>query len=227
VIGLAVCIFVLYKVRNVKSKTGDRILFFCGIILAVFEVYKQFFYYYNSGQKYPWHIFPFQLCSVPMYLCIALPLIKSQKLKQVVYDFLFVFSTLGGVMVLLVPSGVMSSYLTINIHSFVWHVFLVFIGLFTAISGKAKSGFKNYRNAVFMFLFLALVAFVINCIFTEVSNGEITMFFIGPNVPQVIVFKDIALNCGWFVATLLYLPCVCLGGFLVFLPYHYICSHRD
>lgn len=213
--GTLLCAFLLYKLK--KSKSADKVLCLCGVILLLLEVYKQLFYYYNSGEVYPWRIFPFQLCSIPMYLCIVLPLFRNSRIKDYIYDFLFIFSTLGGVMVLLVPSGVMSSYLTINIHSFLWHIILVFIGLFTVVTGKARVNIKAYGKAVTVFLICSVIAFIINVLLTDASKGEITMFFIGPNIPNVVVFKEIATNFGWYLATPLYLMCVCLGGYLVYI----------
>ena len=44
------------------------------------------------------------------------------------------------------------------------------------------------------------------------------MFFIGPKNSSLVVFKWIAENFGWYVSTLLYIPSVCLGAYLIFLP---------
>ena len=53
------------------------VLFICGLILAVSELYKQSFLYFIVSQgQYNWWYFPFQLCSVPMYLCLILPLFR-------------------------------------------------------------------------------------------------------------------------------------------------------
>ena len=75
-----------------------RLLFFCGLLLAVIELYKQLFLYWivNDG-CYDWWYFPFQLCSVPMYLCLLLPL-ASQRLRPVFCTFIQDFGLLGGVM---------------------------------------------------------------------------------------------------------------------------------
>ena len=46
------------------------------------------------------------------------------------------------------------------------------------------------------------------------------MFFVGPAKSSLIVFSWIAENLGWYVSTALYIPVVCLGAFLIFLPFH-------
>ena len=55
-----------------------RVLFFCGVILALMELYKQaFLYFIEFDGRYDWWYFPFQLCSIPMYLCLAVPFLRS------------------------------------------------------------------------------------------------------------------------------------------------------
>lgn len=221
IIAVLVCTVGIWQASKLSKKAGDRLIFFCGIILLVAEIYKQLFYFYNVGKgSYVWRIFPFQLCSVPMYICLIVTFLKNGKLQQTLYDFLFVFSTLGGVAVLLVPSSVMTSFATINIHSFLWHIILVFVGLFVGVTGRAGLEYKNYFNSLKIFGVCAVIAFAINCIFSEVSNNEITMFFIGPNTPKAVILEDFTLNYGWFPATILYLLALCLGGFLVFIAFN-------
>ena len=42
------------------------------------------------------------------------------------------------------------------------------------------------------------------------------MFFVGPANNSIVVFRDIAARFGWYAATALYIPCVCLGAWLIF-----------
>ena len=69
------------KVSRVGSDSFRiKILSVLGWVLLAGEVYKQLFYYFivNDG-VYDWWFFPFQLCSVPMYMCILLPFFCSSK----------------------------------------------------------------------------------------------------------------------------------------------------
>ncbi|MEG0369488.1 MAG: hypothetical protein RR593_05755, partial [Hungatella sp.] len=71
-IGILLAVFFAYIFsRHLQKKQLKILLFFCGILLAFSEVYKQLFLYYVVGQGcYDWWYFPFQLCSLPMYLCL-------------------------------------------------------------------------------------------------------------------------------------------------------------
>ena len=67
--GLFLCVLFAFLLRKASDKANKIIIFSCGAFLAVCEVYKQLFYTFYIGEgSYQWWIFPFQLCSVPMYL---------------------------------------------------------------------------------------------------------------------------------------------------------------
>ena len=79
---------------NGCQKKAIRILFVCGMLLALMEAYKQCFLYYLNGFRYNWWYFPFQLCSTPMYLCLLLPLAKKESTRTILASFLQDFGLL-------------------------------------------------------------------------------------------------------------------------------------
>ena len=221
-ISLILCVFLAWKLRNVSEKTNRLILVGIGVFLAVCELYKQLFYFYYIGQhSYQWWIFPFQLCSVPMYLCIIAPLLKPGKVQTGMYHFMMTFNLLGGLAALIEPSGIVHEYWTLTLHAFIWHTLLVFIGIYLGFSRRTKAAMSDYALACATFVSLAAMAFAINLVFRDVSNGSINMFFVGPSNSSLVVFKDICQNWGWYVGTLLYIPTVCLGAFVIFLPFYF------
>lgn len=218
-VGLAVCILLAYALRK-TGKRGNRIvLTSVGVFLLLTELYKQLFYYYHIGEgSYQWWIFPFQLCSVPMYLCLIAPWLKEGKVQAAMYHFMTTFNLLGGIMAFAEPSGIIHGYWTLTLHAFVWHMILIFVGLYLIASGRGAKTMKDYLSSVVLFLVLAVIAFAINLLFWDVSGGTIKMFYVGPAISPLAVFKDIAINCGWYVNTPIYLVAVSLGAFLLFLP---------
>ena len=216
--GLALCVFAAWRLRGLDGRKSRRLLIGIGIFLAVCEIYKQLFYFFYIGHgSYQWWIFPFQLCSIPMYFCIIAPLLKAGRLQKGMYDFMLLFNLLGGFISFLEPSGLVHEYWTLTVHAFLWHLTLIFVGLYLGFSGKAGTALRDYRSAVGTFLGLCLAAFGINLALWKVSGGDINMFFIGPKNSPLIVFSSIAERFGWYVSTLLYIPALCLGAFLVFL----------
>ncbi len=221
IVGITLCVLLAWKLRKLGTKGNRILLVSIGIFLAVCEVYKQFFHYYCMGDiGYKWWIFPFQLCSVPMYLCIIAPLLKKGKLQSGMYHFMMIYNLLGGIMALIEPSGLVHEYWTLTLHAFLWHTILIFVGLYLGFSNYTTATKADFRLASFTLLGLCAIAFCINLLCWEPSGGDINMFFIGPKNSSLIVFKDIAENFGWYVSTALYIPTMILGGFLVFLPFH-------
>lgn len=220
-VGLILSFFFAWKLRNIGHKRNRILLSFCGIFLLITEVYKQLFYYYHIGNgSYQWWIFPFQLCSVPMYLCLIAPWLKSGKVQQGMYNFMMTFNLLGGLMAFIEPSGIVHEYWTLTLHAFIWHMTLVFIGLYLGFSNRGGKTIADYRLAIITFLVLCVIAFVLNVSLADVSGGSVNNFYIGPSLSPLAVFKDIAHNFGWYTCTILYIPAVSLGAFLLFLPFH-------
>jgi hypothetical protein len=187
----------------------------------VCEVYKQLFYFYAiHDHEYPWWIFPFQLCSIPMYLCLIAPRLKPGKVQKSMYNFMMTFNLLGGFMAFIEPSGIVHEYWTLTLHAFTWHMLLIFVGLFIGFADLGGKTMADYRSAMVTFGVLCLMAFGFNVSLWGVTGGEMNNFYIGPANSPLAVFKDISINCGWYVSTLLYIPALCLGAFLLFLPFY-------
>ena len=151
-----------------------------------------------------------------MYLCLIFPFLKNRTLKTSIATFMQDFNLLGGIAALAVPDGFRGIHWTLTLHGFAWHTLLVFLGLFLILSGNGPKTLRDFKRATALFLILCGLAFCINLALFRASGGEINMFFVGPADNSLIVFKDIAANFGWYTATALYIPCVCLGAWLVF-----------
>ena len=222
-IGFAVCFAVAYLLRRAGSRVKKTLLLSVGMVLLLGEVYKQLFYtYYIGGGAYQWWIFPFQLCSVPMYLCLIAPLLPWKRVRHGMYHFMMLYNLLGGAISFAEPSGLIHPYWTLTLHAFIWHMLLVFVGLYLGLSEQIEVRAHTYRNASLVFVSLCVVAFCINLIFWEASGGSINMFFVGPKNSSLAVFSWFAENFGWYVSTALYIPAVCLGTYVIYLPFrHY------
>ncbi len=218
-VGFALSVLLAWSLRRIGHKWGRVLIFGLGLFLLCCEAYKQLFYYFCIDEVgYKWWIFPFHLCSVPMYFCLVAPLLRPGRLSSGMYNFMAIFNLLGGFITFFEPSGINLSYWGLTLHAYTWHMMLVFIGLFLNFSGFAGRRMQDFRAAALTFVALCAVAFCINVALREVSQGSVNMFFVGPSDSSLVVFKDIAKHCGWYVSTLLYIPAVCLGAFLIFLP---------
>ena len=216
IVGVLVCVLIGYLLRKKSIKTMNWILFGLGLFLLLTEIYKRLFYTYYIGQgSYQYWIFPFQMCSIPMYFCILLPFIKSEKIRNAIYVFLISYNFLGGFISFLEPSGLIHEYLFLTIHAFIWHMILVLIGVIIDLNKNIKFTFKEFRNNILLFISLCIMAFIINLIF--LGKG-VNMFFVGPEISSIIVFKSIATKFGWYINTPIYMLALTIGAYIFYIP---------
>ena len=226
IIGLIIVIGGAWLLRKANQRQNRIILFCVGAFLLITEVYKQLFHYFVvCDHNMPWWIFPFQLCSVPMYLCLIAAFLKHEKLLKSIYNFLVYFNFLGGIATIALPQSILIDYVTITVHSLVWHLMLIFLGCYLSFSKRAGTEKQDYISSVKTFLVLCVIAFALNLALWDVSGGTVNNFFIGPANTTLIIFADIAAKFGWYVSTALYIPTVCLGAYLIFLPFHFRTRH--
>lgn len=92
---------------RIHQQKFDRIMLISGVILLIGELYKQLMnFYVVNGHVYDWWIFPFQLCSLPMYLCPLLIMIHNEKRHRILCTFLLDFNMMGAVATFIDPSGI-------------------------------------------------------------------------------------------------------------------------
>lgn len=218
--GVALSLLLAWLLRKSSEKTNRILLMSVGGFLILTEIYRQLFYYFVVGEgTWQWWIFPFQLCDIPMYMCIIAPLLPKGKVQKAMYDFMLAFNLMGGFISFFEPSGLVHEYWTLTLHAFIWHMMLVFIGLYLGFSRRAGLRLSDYKGTVLVFVGLSVVAFLINLALWNVSEGTVNMFYVGPRTSPIIVFEDIATRFGWYVNTPIYMACLCLGAFVFFLPF--------
>lgn len=211
---LAVAVAAAWSLRRATDKQNRVILLSVGGFLLIAEVYKILFHMtvdpYDWGF---WGTFPFQLCSVPMYLSVFCALCKSRRVNAWLYEYMFAVNMFGGIMAFIEPSGINHGFVTLTVHAYVWHMALIFLGLYLYLSGRACTDRRSYRKAVIVYLASCAVAQGFNLIFP----GKINCFYISPYVQSPLaVFKDIYTACGWVVNMVLLIAALILASAAVY-----------
>lgn len=211
---LAVTILGAWLLRNTNEKQNRIVLGSVGGFLLLTEVYKIAFHMtvnpYNWGF---WGAFPFQLCSVPMYLSLFCAFCTNKKLNSWLYEFMFAINMFGGIMAFLEPSGIQHGYVTLTIHAYVWHMLLIFVGLYLYFSKRACVDSRSYKKSAITYLLACALAQTFNLIFGD----KINCFYISPYVQSPLaVFKDIYAACGWFVNMFLLILALLLASAAVY-----------
>lgn len=199
-------------------------------LLAVFfpvsEIVKQILLYVTNEYTYQWWYFPFQLCSMPLYLLPVWCLLARSSDKfaegrrspglpcRVLATFLMDFGLLGGIAVFADQSGMQYALPILTFHSYLWHFLMIFLALYLFLTGKAGLGLRDFIRAGGLFLLLACIATGINTLFH--SKGSINMFYLSPyHDMEQIVFRDAAARIGQTPAKLLYAASILLGALVL------------
>lgn len=77
IITILVTILFVKEFKNHNEQQVKKTVFIFGIFFFCLELYKQLFYnVFEDVSSYQWNIFPFQLCSTPIYFCLITPILK-------------------------------------------------------------------------------------------------------------------------------------------------------
>ncbi len=210
VVMISLAVYGAVRAKRLPDATRFRLLSVCGWVLVLMEVYKQLFLYFIvNGGVYDWWYFPFQLCSVPMYLCILLPLTlrarrqadagapltgaavsESRSLASAFLTFLASYTFVGAAATFAVPEDILRSYVTLTFHGFIWHGILLFISLAVALSGMAVLSLRGFARSTALFLVMCVIAVIINIAAEPamqaahaeglLSNMYAAMFYLNP-----------------------------------------------
>jgi len=111
------------------------------------------------------------------------------------------------------PSGIQHTYVTLTAHAYIWHMLLIFLGLYLYLSKRACMDRVSYKKAAVVYLASCALAQGLNLIFA----GKINCFYISPYIQSPLaVFKDIYAACGWFVNMLLLILALLIASAVVY-----------
>ncbi len=177
--------------RKHNEKTDRIVVGVFALILLCCEVYKQLFWYAFYGY-YRWEIFPFQFCSVPIYVSLFATVVPWAKVREVCYRFLAFFGIIGGIAVMAVPQAVLYTYfVSISIHSMLWHSVLIAMGAYLIVSRGYGRKIKELLAPFIMFLSFVAAAIVGNILVYKLhlstpacqEGDKLSMFYISPYYP--------------------------------------------
>ena len=224
-IWLAVCVllaigagFLGYKCQK---KHLDRLFFGFGCGFYLMELYKQFYsFYVLQDRVYDFGFFPFQFCSLPIYLCLIIPFLPSGRCKDTLYGFFALFETMGGCLVMGYPA--FYDRMSLCIHTMLWHTAMIWLGVYILFArGFGKSWRREVLPATAVFLPALALATLLNILLTPyaaASPNPLNLFYISPfQNTRFLIIQDVQKTFGWLPSLVTYAALfIFVGATLVF-----------
>ena len=215
-IGIPLAILFAFALRKISKKTENRLFLTVGIALIISEIFKQLAFTAIEG-TYRFDLIPFQLCSIPMYLCVLMPMLPDGKIQRAMRTFIATFGLMGGVASYIAPGTMSREWLELTLHSFLWHLTLIFLGSYVFFSHNTKIQKHDFLGAEILYLTLCVVAFVINLLCFNASGEPVNMFYIGPKPSDLPICREITARFGVAVNSIGYISALSLCAYLIHL----------
>ena len=200
-------------VRKMSASTERKIFGGAGIFLLGTEIIKQLMLtFVVNGGKYYWWYFPWQLCSIPMYVCLIAAATKKKGVFDACLSYLATFGLMGGIAAFFDTTGFVLTHPLLTVHSYVWHFVIIGVGIFAA--ARRKSFY--FLPALLIYLGSAAIAEIINVAAYDAGLRPINMFYISPRYDfTMIVLKELVPVIGNTWTIVVYIITCIAGAFLL------------
>ena len=195
--ALAVALGIIFSVtfKKPNEKTAKRLLLVTSLIVIALEIYKQFVFSFSYDGNtvnfdFQWYAFPFQFCSMPMYVGLLAALIKKGWLHDALCAFLATYGFFAGIVVMIYPAQIYMDIVGINIQTMICHGLMLSMGIYLLASGYVELKHKTMLKALAVFSSIVVFVMIMNEVvyYSGILNGEtLNMFFISrhfaPSLP--------------------------------------------
>ena len=228
-LAVIICVLLCKFYKNTTDKNVRKILFICWIIMLIFEVYKQIAFTFQRNENdpywdYQWYMFPYQLCSTPLYTLPLIVFLKDSRVRDAFIAFTSTYALFGGLVVFVYPNDVFTTTIGINIQTMVHHGIQIISGIFLLVYNRKKLNISFLIKGTYVFVFAFILAIVLNeSVYFIFKNNNITpevfnMFYIsrhyGCHLP---ILNTIYLNTSYVFFLLVYLFGFTLISFIIIL----------
>ena len=218
-----ICLFNIIFYHVLKNKDEHELLVILhrlGAAMCIAEIFKQVFcFIYVFDRKLNLWFFPWQLCSMAMYVSFITIYLEEKK-QNAMLVFLATFSLLSDIVALLLPYDMLRDQVLLFIHSFAYHGLIITESMIALLILRNRKDIRFFPSVI-VFLIMAFIAEIINVTSHAVLNDiyrEPNMFYITLSYPTTqIVFHDIAVRFSIPVEIILYLSFIILSSCILYL----------
>ena len=219
---ITAAILVPYFFKNSSEKVYKRILLISWIVLLVLEVFKQIVKSYHYGNpsywEYSYRDFPFSICSMIYYFVPIILFVNKEKHPKIVdaaIGYLSFIGVMAGAVVLSYTEMATSTFVYINIQTFIHHGTQLVIGIFVYVWNRKNVTIKTFYRSQIALVITATIAIIINLIFYP---HFINMFFINPMITTNLPIGNVVQEkAGYPVFLIGFLSLIALMAFLTYL----------
>ena len=148
-----------------------------------------------------------------MYICLLIWIFRKTAFRRIGMIFLSDYSLMSGAAAFLDTSGMHYVLPLLTLHSYLWHVCIVVIGVYSGIAAGRRS-LREYTAPALVFLIGCGIAEIINLSCDRF--GVVDMFYINPHYYiNQIVFSSLRGILPNNVLIVLYIIAAMLGALLV------------
>jgi hypothetical protein len=190
VLVVTACVFAGIWGGRLSDKNLRKLLFGLWIVLVIGEIYREFIFGADItdatiNYTYQWYLFPFQLCSSPLYAFPFVIFLPEGKLRDGFMAFLATFCFFGGASVMVYPGDVLTRVVLSNVQSMLHHGVQAIIGILMVSVNLKKLGIKFYLKGAYVFGGFLGMAMLLNltvgpAIIANFENQAFNMFYISP-----------------------------------------------
>ena len=229
VLSLLMTVLLCASYRKDKPDSVRKVVFAISIIVLLFEILKQINFSVGFPEtgglswNFQWYAFPFQFCSMPMYVGIMQYFFKKGKVHNALCAFLATYAVFAGLCVMVYPNDVFIPTLFICIQTMVCHGTMLPVGTYLMYTGHVKVEHKTILKAMCVFGAALICATILNEVvygsgILASGNETFNMFFISRHFPSTLpVYSAVHNSVPFPINLLIYFLGFSLAAYIVLL----------
>lgn len=226
VLTFAIAAILCFLHKNASTERVRKIVFVVAVTVIILEIYKQINYSfsYTDGKvtfNYQWYAFPWQFCSMPMYVGFLAGIFKKGKVHDALCAFLATYAIFAGLCVMAYPVTAFIETIGINIQTMICHGSMITIGIYLLYTKHVKLEHKTILKAMPVFVISVLLAMLFNEIAFRsglLDSHTFNMFFISPHCePSLPVYSLVQGVLAYPWCLLVYVGAFTFASYLILL----------
>ena len=106
---------------------------------------------------YQWYAFPFQLCTMPIYVCLICCFLRKNKIRDALLSFIAYTTILGSLASAIIPDALFVSDVLVNIHAMWLHLGSLIVSIYILMSKEVKLSREYFFSGIVVFLVFVII----------------------------------------------------------------------